>query len=152
MPAFAAGHLFTFDHEEAVSFSGRYLLVHVEHRYRSDDQGASYENTFRATPESVPFRPAVVTPTPYIQGNHTAMVRGPVGEEIHTDAWGRAKVQFHWDREAKGTDEDSRWIRTAQEVSTSIALSPRGVGDQRRVHRRRSRPPPWATPARSTGR
>jgi type VI secretion system secreted protein VgrG len=123
VPAFAPAHLFTFDHDEALSFSGRYLLVHVEHRYRSDDQGAHYENSFRAIPAAVPFRPAVVTPVPYIQGNHTALVRGPAGEEIHTDQYGRAKVQFHWDREAKGTDEDSRWIRMLQEISTSIALS-----------------------------
>ncbi len=120
---FTPGRIFSFTHEEAMSFSGRYLLVHVEHSYRVEDGIVHYENTFRATPADVPFRPAVVTPRPEIQGNHTVMVRGPVGEEIHTDAYGRAKVQFHWDREAKGTDEDSRWIRMAQEISTSIALS-----------------------------
>jgi type VI secretion system secreted protein VgrG len=121
--AFTPARLFSFTHEEAMSFSGRYLLVHVEHTYRDEGSVTSYENSFRAIPADVPFRPPVVTPHPEIQGNHTAMVRGPAGEEIHTDAYGRAKVQFHWDREAKGTDEDSRWIRMLQEISTSIALS-----------------------------
>jgi len=123
VPAFAPARLFKLAHEEAVSFSGSYLLVHVEHVYRDQEDVGTYENTFRAIPDDVPFRPPLVTPRPIIEGNHTAMVRGPVGEEIHTDQYGRAKVQFHWDREAKGTDEDSRWIRTAQEISTSIALA-----------------------------
>ena len=122
-PTFAPARLFTLSHEEAVSFSGTYLLVHVEHSYKDDYETGLYENTFRAIPEDVPFRPPLVTPRPVVEGNHTAMVRGPVGEEIHTDKYGRAKVQFHWDREGKGTDEDSRWIRTAQEISTSIALA-----------------------------
>lgn len=123
VPAFAPARLFDLAHEESVSFSGSYLLVHVEHTYREEQGVATYENTFRAIPGAVPFRPPLVTPRPIIEGNHTAMVRGPAGEEIHTDKYGRAKVQFHWDREAKGTDEDSRWLRTAQEISTSIALA-----------------------------
>jgi type VI secretion system secreted protein VgrG len=123
VPGFAPARLFELAHEEAMSFSGKYLLVHVEHAYKDEQGAGTYENTFRAIPESVPFRPPLVTPRPVIEGNHTAMVRGPMGEEIHTDMYGRAKVQFHWDREAKGTDEDSRWIRAAQEISTSIALA-----------------------------
>ncbi|MRG92156.1 type VI secretion system Vgr family protein [Polyangium spumosum] len=121
--SFAPARIFSFTHEEATSFSGRYLLVHVEHDYREEGGVAHYENRFRAIPADVPYRPALKTERPEIQGNHTAMVRGPAGEEIHTDAYGRAKVQFHWDREAKGSDEDSRWIRMLQEISTSIALS-----------------------------
>lgn len=121
--AFAPAHIFSFSHEEAASFSGRYCLVHVEHTYREEAGVMKYENAFRAIPADVPFRPAVVTPRPTVDGNHTVMVRGPAGEEIHTDQYGRAKVQFHWDREGKGTDEDSRWMRVAQEISTSIALA-----------------------------
>ena len=122
VPTFAPARLFTFAHEEALSFSGRFLLMHVEHSYREEQGVTVYENSFRAIPEEVPFRPPLVTPYPVVAGNHTAMVRGPAGEEIHTDPYGRAKVQFHWDREATGTD-DSRWIRTLQEISTSIALA-----------------------------
>lgn len=123
VPGFSSARIFNFSHEEAASFSGRYCLVHVEHTYREEAGVMIYENAFRAIPADVPFRPAVVTTQPTVDGNHTVMVRGPVGEEIHTDQYGRAKVQFHWDREGKGTDEDSRWIRMTQEISTSIALS-----------------------------
>ncbi len=122
---FRPGRLFEFFHSEAIAFGGNYLLVSVKHTIVTKHAGggkAKYSNTFVAIPAAVPFRPAVVTPRPVVTGIHTAMVRGPAGEEIHTDAHGRAKVQFHWDREAKG-DDDSRWIRTLQETSSSIVLS-----------------------------
>ncbi|MFO0616687.1 MAG: type VI secretion system tip protein TssI/VgrG [Polyangiaceae bacterium] len=131
VPQFAAARIFEATHHEAIVFGGSYLLVRVKHTFERETQGseriaarpASYENEFFAIPSSVPWRPVPKTPHPVIQGNHTAHVRGPAGEEIHTDIYGRAKVQMHWDREAKGTDEDSRWIRTLQETSSSMVVS-----------------------------
>lgn len=131
VPQFAAARIFEATHHEALIFGGSFLLVRVKHTFERETQGtervaakaATYENEFFAIPSSVPWRPATKTPHPVIQGNHTAHVRGPVGEEIHTDIYGRAKVQMHWDREAKGTDEDSRWIRTLQETSSSMVVS-----------------------------
>ena len=73
--------------------------------------------------KDVPYRPPLVTPHPHIEGCHTAMVRGPEGEEIHTDDHGRFRVQWHWDREAIGTDEDSRWVRNTQETATGMVLA-----------------------------
>jgi type VI secretion system secreted protein VgrG len=40
------------------------------------------------------------------------VVVGPAGEEIHTDKYGRVRVQFHWDREGKKDDKSSVWVRT----------------------------------------
>lgn len=133
---FGAGRTFTFGHEDGISHSGQYVLRRVEHTYTWNQPGldaalaeglpagsARYENHFEAIPLEVPFRPPLVTPQPTLAGTHTAMVRGPVGEEIHTDSWGRAKVQFHWDREATGTDLDSRWVRVLQETSSSMQLA-----------------------------
>jgi type VI secretion system secreted protein VgrG len=124
--AFDVHRAFTFAHEEVVSFSGRYVITAIRHTYRAETpsgEPAHYENEIEALPGDVPFRPPLSTPRPTVAGNHTAMVRGPAAEEIHTDAFGRAKVQFHWDREAKGTDEDSRWIRVLQETSSSQGLA-----------------------------
>ncbi|MEO8279533.1 MAG: type VI secretion system tip protein TssI/VgrG, partial [Ideonella sp.] len=45
------------------------------------------------------------------------IVVGPSGEEIFTDALGRVKLQFHWDRYSTGTDQDSCFVR----VSSSLA-------------------------------
>ena len=33
---------------------------------------------------------------PRIYGLQTAIVVGPAGQEIHTDEYGRVRVQFHW--------------------------------------------------------
>lgn len=133
---FGAGRLFSFEHGDGISHGGRYVLRKVEHVYTWNQAGldaalstgaaaagARYENRFEAIPADVPFRPPLVTPEPKVGGTHTAMVRGPAGEEIHTDAWGRAKVQLHWDREATGTDLDSRWMRMLQETSSSMQLA-----------------------------
>lgn len=55
-----------------------------------------------------PFR----TPWPTVGGIHTAIVTGPKKEEIHTDEYGRIKVQFHWDRDGKEDDNTTCWVRT----------------------------------------
>jgi type VI secretion system secreted protein VgrG len=49
-----------------------------------------------------------------VQGPQTAFVTGPSGEEIHTDKYGRVKVQFHWDRLGQKDDHSSCWVRVSQ--------------------------------------
>jgi type VI secretion system secreted protein VgrG len=49
-----------------------------------------------------------------IKGPQTAVVTGPAGETIHTDKYGRVKVQFHWDRQGKNDENSSAWIRVSQ--------------------------------------
>uniref|UniRef100_UPI0010F66402 type VI secretion system tip protein TssI/VgrG n=1 Tax=Chitinivorax sp. B TaxID=2502235 RepID=UPI0010F66402 len=39
---------------------------------------------------------------------------GPKGQEIHTDQYGRIKVQFHWDRHGRRDERSSCWIRVSQ--------------------------------------
>jgi len=128
--SFAPARVFLLGGAVGAEFGGEYLLTRVEHEIivpgyevEPDAQATTYENSFRAIPRDVPFRPPVVTPRPTVAGNHTIMVRGPAGEEIHTDDHGRFKAQFHWDREATGTDEDSRWVRMTQESATSMTLA-----------------------------
>jgi type VI secretion system secreted protein VgrG len=48
-----------------------------------------------------------------MQGPQTAVVVGPAGEEIHTDTYGRVKVQFHWDRYGKKNERSSCWVRVS---------------------------------------
>jgi len=129
---FAPAHTFSFGAMGGVALAGEYLLTRVAHTYQNPvympggtQAGGKhiYKNEFEAIPRDVPFRPAVKTEKPNVDGYHTAMVRGPVGEEIHTDKYGRFRAQFHWDREAKGTDEDSRWLRVVQESASSMFLA-----------------------------
>ncbi|EYF06407.1 type VI secretion system Vgr family protein [Chondromyces apiculatus] len=131
VPAFAPLRKLSFGDDGGAGFGGEHLLIDVEHvahnavypRALTLPTGKVYENRFVAIPGDAPFRPAWETPRPVIEGTHTAMVRGPSGAEIHTDKYGRFRAQTHWDREAKGTDEDSRWVRPLQECATSMVLA-----------------------------
>jgi type VI secretion system secreted protein VgrG len=75
---------------------------------------AQYCNAFEGFEVSVPFRTPRCTSLPRVPGSQTAMVVGPAGEEIWTDAHGRIKVQFHWDRVGVKDDKSSCWVRVAQ--------------------------------------
>jgi type VI secretion system secreted protein VgrG len=61
-----------------------------------------------------PYRPAITTPKPDVVGVQSATVVGPKGQEIHTDEFGRVRVQFPWDREGKSDELSSCWIRVSQ--------------------------------------
>lgn len=79
----------------------------------------SYRCTFQVIPKNVPYRAPHKTPWPRIPGILLAKVTGPAGEEIHTDKYGRIKVQFPWDRDVvwdgdgKGKENSSCWVRVA---------------------------------------
>ena len=61
-----------------------------------------------------PYRSALDHPRPVVGGPQTAIVVGPPGEEIHTDALNRVKVQFPWDRHGQHDARSSAWLRVAQ--------------------------------------
>ncbi|EYF03899.1 VgrG protein [Chondromyces apiculatus DSM 436] len=56
------------------------------------------------------WRPARRARKPAAEGVQCAVVVGPEGEAIHTDAHGRVQVRFPWDRQGVG----SCWVRVAQ--------------------------------------
>lgn len=60
------------------------------------------------------WRPMCGTPVPEIPGVLTATVVGPASEDVHTDEYGRIKIQFHWDSENKKDDSSSCWVRVSQ--------------------------------------
>ncbi|MSP24789.1 MAG: type VI secretion system tip protein VgrG, partial [Myxococcales bacterium] len=127
---FTPARRFVFGILADLRMAGPYVLTEVEHHYinrqfQKSELGneVNYRNHFTAIPRSIPFRPPLVTAVPEVAGTHTAMVVGPDGEEIHTDTHGRFRAKFHWDRDAKGNDEDSRWLRSTQEVATSMVLA-----------------------------
>ncbi len=100
--------------------NGEYIVhaTHIRMRiagYESGtDKASTHECDFSAFPSSVPFRPPRLTHKPRVQGPQTAIVVGPAGEEIHTDKYGRVKVQFFWDREGKKDASSSCFVRVAQ--------------------------------------
>jgi type VI secretion system secreted protein VgrG len=119
---FGSGFKFTLQDHYRNDLNQAYLLTTVHHSATEggdyevgsgSDEEFSYRNSFECIPFSTPFRPARVTPAPFVQGCQTAVVVGPSGEEIYTDKYGRVKVQFHWDREGKKNENSSCWIRVS---------------------------------------
>jgi type VI secretion system secreted protein VgrG len=94
-----------------------YVVAHVEHKGRAPEvaRGSEpvYANAFACVLAGVPLRPR--RPERVLrQVAETALVVGPEGEEIHTDAHGRVKVQFPWDLEGEKNEHSSCWVRVAQ--------------------------------------
>jgi len=111
----APGSVFAIDHPQRKDLGpDDKLLVKTSF---FEGEVASVE-TYRFGGEAVyadrRYRPAQVTPRPRIVGVQSAVVVGPRGEEIHTDEFGRVRVQFHWDREGTLDERSSCWIRVSQ--------------------------------------
>ena len=61
-----------------------------------------------------PYHPPLRQVKPKVYGVENATVVGRPGEEIHTDEFGRVRVQFHWDREGRRDEKSSCWIHVSQ--------------------------------------
>ncbi len=104
--SFCPGYRFTLQAYPVRSMNDQaYLITSVTHQAAQalgtgSDQGDRYSNDFACIPHKVPFRPERRTPRPVMAGNLTAIVTGPPGKEIHTDADGHrmVKVHFFFDR------------------------------------------------------
>jgi type VI secretion system secreted protein VgrG len=73
-----------------------------------------FECRLLAIPDTTPYRLPQTTPWPRMRGPQTARVVGKSGDEVTTDAYGRIKVQFPWDRLGKSDENSSCWIRVSQ--------------------------------------
>jgi len=95
-----------------------YLILTVEHEVTNNYQAgpgapSAYENRFTCIHQDIRWRPGLhfnSEPVNYT-GLHTATVVGPAGTDIHTDGYGRVKLQFHWNRLDKYDENSSPWIR-----------------------------------------
>jgi type VI secretion system VgrG family protein len=78
--------------------------------------GQSYrcETRFDLHPVKEPFRLESSIEKPYIRGLEKAIVVGPADQVTWTDALGRVKVQFEWDRQGKNDESAGIWLRVAQ--------------------------------------
>ena len=106
------------EHHNPAEKGGEWMLTTVKHTGNLGGNYVSgaahsdqiYNNEFVCIPAKVVFRPRLL-PKPRVFGVQSAKVVGPSGEEIHTDDYGRIKVQFHWDRDGKADDKSSFWVR-----------------------------------------
>ncbi len=91
--------------------TARLLLTHFS---IEGTPGQEWNITGKAVFADVPYRAPLKTPKPTVSGVQSAIVVGPAKQEIHTDEFGRVRVQFPWDREGKLDDASSCWIRVSQ--------------------------------------
>ena len=97
-----------------------FLITEVHHQASNNyPAGAAtpseYSHHLRCLRKKIPWNPGrgFSSTEPKIYGLQTALVVGPAGEEIHTDEYGRVRVQFHWDREGAYDEKSSAWVRVA---------------------------------------
>ncbi|MEG1681664.1 MAG: type VI secretion system tip protein TssI/VgrG, partial [Stenotrophomonas sp.] len=97
----------------------------VRHEF-SDGSANDIRLSFSAVHRDVPLVPryAGIHDRPTADGPQTATVVGPAGEEVYTDAQGRIRIQFHWQRPeehpagtAEGNERASTWVRVAMPSS-----------------------------------
>jgi type VI secretion system secreted protein VgrG len=115
------GHLFKLEGYPRKDQNKEYLVVAATYRldageYESETGLGEEDFTcvFEAMDSKEPFRAAMATRKPRVGGAQTATVVGPSGEEIHTDKYGRVRVQFHWDRLGQRDEKSSCWVRVSQ--------------------------------------
>ncbi len=125
------GRVFTLEGHARAASNGEFLVIGVEHRgssRRTDDGIAiAYDNSFKAVPRDGGWRPARGPVVPEATGVQVAFVTAPGSEEIHTDASGRVKVRFPWDRSGVTDDQSSHWLRVGQlALGGSMVLPRRG--------------------------
>lgn len=159
--------------EDGGSGATEFLVVDCRHEvtnnYQVADGEPRYENRISCLRRHIPWRPGrgygcVET---RIYGIQSATVVGPAGEEIHTDAFGRVRVQFHWDREGKNDERSSAWMRVATpwaganfgmssipRVGTEVIVSFMGGDPDRPIITamipNANTMPPWSLPANKT--
>ncbi|MDB5895724.1 MAG: type secretion protein ImpA [Rhodoferax sp.] len=68
---------------------------------------------FTTHPMTEALRPALTQPKPFSHGPQVALVVGPEGQNLWTDALGRIKVQFPWDRIGQRNQNSSCWVRVS---------------------------------------
>ncbi len=130
---FTSGYKFDLTGHPITAMNETYVLTELQHvasvgeTYRDEATTGKdgYSNHFACIPAAIPFRPARLTPKPFVQGPQTAVVVGKSadedsaddesaggdGEEIWVDKFGRVLVLFFWDRQ-KAT---SCWVRVSQD-------------------------------------
>jgi type VI secretion system secreted protein VgrG len=99
-------------HPHPMLGAGRTLLL-VASKLEGTSFG-EWRHELEARSTEVPYRPALTTAKPKVNGVESGTVVGPADEEIHVDEFGRVRVHFHWDRESRMDDASSCWVPVSE--------------------------------------
>ncbi|MGN6448955.1 MAG: type VI secretion system Vgr family protein, partial [Brucella intermedia] len=107
---------------ESSSTGEEWVAVRMEHHlveriYENDGEPSAYSNSFTVINATSGFPSCQKMVRPVVLGVHSAIVAGPSEETIHTDEYGRIKLWFPWDREARRDGSDTCWVRVVQSWS-----------------------------------
>lgn len=114
------GRTFHLREHPIPTLDGPYVVTRVRHNAYASGFAPThmpmYSNEIEVIPSNVPARPPA--PSRVLrQVTETATVVGPADSEIHADALGRIKVQFHWDLQGQRDDKSSAWVRVAHTLA-----------------------------------
>lgn len=115
------GKLFELNEHPSASMNGNWQIVRITHHgtlpqaldNESDDSAAGLTNQFTFIPAKTEWRPPFVH-KPLADGDETATVVGPEGEEIYVNQDGAVKVHFHWNYYDQPDENASCWVRVMQ--------------------------------------
>lgn len=101
--------------------NAEYCILRVDYEMQSkaysslisEDDTPGFQATYQLMPGDIQYRPLRTTPKSLMSGPQTAVVVGPVGEEIYTDEYSRVKIQFHWDQDGSNDENSSCWVRVS---------------------------------------
>lgn len=108
----APGRTFSLVNSPEEIPDGSYVITALAHAWHHGD---AVESAFEALEADRAYRPPRLTSAPVLENPLTGFVTGPEGADIHTDALGRVKVRFPWDRRSPADDTVSHWIPVLQD-------------------------------------
>lgn len=123
---FTPGHRFTLSGHPIEN--QKYVVTEVRHEakdkthftIRPGMEGKPYyRNSFTCIPAARLARRPLPVLKPIVRGPQTAKVVGPSGQEIHTDKYGRIRIQFPWDRYGTKNEKSSCFVHVAQALAGS---------------------------------
>ncbi|AOI88097.1 type VI secretion system Vgr family protein [Burkholderia pseudomultivorans] len=113
------GQTFVLSHYPQDAANREYAVIAcrltIEEIGEASGAGQQYrcEADFTVQPTNEPFRLLRTIAKPRMNGVEYAVVTCPDNQEIWTDAYGRVKLQFLWDRLGKNDERSSCWVRVA---------------------------------------
>ncbi|MCA7921034.1 type VI secretion system tip protein VgrG [Burkholderia cenocepacia] len=113
------GRTFVLSHYPQSAANCEYAVIAarltIEEVGEASGSGQRYhcEADFVLQPTYEPFRLLRTIEKPRITGVEYAVVTCPENQEIWTDAYGRVKLQFLWDRLGNNDERSSCWVRVA---------------------------------------
>jgi type VI secretion system secreted protein VgrG len=96
---------------ERINAPSRHLVVASRHYGTATGE---WQSAADAASADKPYFPPITIRKPRVVGVECATVVGADGEEVHTEEFGRVRVQFHWDRYGKRDEQSSCWIHVSQ--------------------------------------